>query len=148
MIKWWLSVLMLLSLPSHAGLLDESASDASGMVAIGALSAVAAPVLITGGVVGLAGQGAVGASAVAGSAAGAASTVAASAALGVVRLVSETGGGLSELTGDALSAVNESVIENTPTVRVVVEGPNRRVAPRDIPLVVRKDYVQMNEPLR
>lgn len=105
----------LLSPPAWAGTVNDSTE----MLTAGALSAVAAPVLLVAGV-------AVGAG-------------------GIIKLVGKTGGEISELTGDVLQDLDRdstytAIGCDTPcNINVTIQGEKK-----EIPLVVRKQYVQMN----
>jgi predicted phage tail protein len=137
---------------------DSGASETLGM---GVLSAVAAPVLITAGAVGLAGEAGASAANTASDLTGAAldttsnvvqvgadsavmTAVGASMATGaVIMLVDESGHGLRELTIDALDESAATMLSDTrPVPRISADINGQR---KEIPLVVRPNYVQMNQ---
>lgn len=104
---------------SYAGDLTE----ASEVATIGGLSMVAAPLLLVGG-----------------TAAGASAATA-----GIVRLVGAGGESMAELTLDALDHIGDNLSDvhhhHAPcTVNITVNNTKK-----EIPLVVRKEYVQMNQ---
>jgi hypothetical protein len=96
----------------------DPSAEASNLAGCAALSAVAAPVML-------------GAAAVTGTSA---------AAEGLVKIVDGTGKGLSDLTEASLETVDTAseVISDPSEVQVTVNK-------KQIPLVVRKDYLELNE---
>jgi hypothetical protein len=126
--------------PSLAGG-DTSTGELSGAIASaavggGALSTIAAPVLIPVGIVALSGgdTGVLGA--------GLSGPLVMSA--GIVGLVGAAGVGLSDLTDDSINSVNyQNVPANTPKAVIDVKGQKE-----EIPFVVRPNFVQMNEEVK
>ncbi len=74
--------------------------------------------------------------------------------LGVVTLFEGGRKGLSDLTvntlnatGTLLQVTSEVIANSTPSAKVRYQDTNGRSAEKDIPLVVRPEYVQMHEPV-
>lgn len=61
----------------------------------------------------------------------------------VVRIVDATGRGLTELTSDVLDTVSEAVPLTSESTVAVHVGKTQKT----IPLVVRKDYLELNQPV-
>lgn len=123
-----LAGLAFLNLVQPAFAETEPSGDASTMTKYAALASIAAPVLVTAAGV----------------------SVAAGTPGQVVRIVDGTGQGLSELTASALDAALDSstavaldaasaLVEPVPSVVTV------GIKKRTIPLVVRKDYLELNQ---
>lgn len=112
----------LLSTPfAWAGETRYSENNASTLVEAGALSVVAAPLLITAGTVG----------------------VVSGTAAEVVKLVGATGGGLSELTADSLNEAAD--YSDSGAYRHYPPNHTTTDNYQEIPIIARKQYVQFNE---
>lgn len=103
---------------SHAGDLTE----ASGVAAAGGLSMVAAPLLLVGGT----------------------AAVASGAGVGIIKLVGNGGESMTELTLDALRYVDKATITEVTCRKPCYVDVTINNTKKEIPLVVRKEYVQMN----
>lgn len=128
--------LLLFAQPSFAKTNDPSATTASELFGVTALSAVATPVLLTastGYVIGTLAEAAVEATVDGVSQAGKATGK-------IVKLVGESGEALSELTGDALEIASDCATGDS---ELKVE-----INKKEIPLKVRKDYLQLNQKVK
>ena len=158
-----LALVNVMPLNARAGEINDSG--ASETLGLGVLGAIAAPVLITAGAVGLAGEAGASAANTASDLTGAAldatsavaqvgadsaaiTAIGASMVAGsVVKLVDDSGHGLRELTIDAIDESANTLVSDTrsasrPVPRVSADINGQR---REIPLVVRPSYVQMNQ---
>lgn len=124
--------ILLFAQPSFANNNDPSATTASELSGWTALAAVATPVLLTasaGYMVGTVAEAAVDGVSEVGKATGK-----------IVKLVGESGQSLSELTGDAIETASDCATGDS---EVKVE-----VHKKEIPLKVRKDYLQLNQKVK
>ncbi len=129
-------VILLFAQPSFAKTNDPSATTASELFGWTALAAVATPVLLTastGYMIGTVVEAAVDGVSEVGKA-----TVRTTGQ--IVKLVGEGGESLSELTDDALTTASD-VATGDSEVKVEINK-------KDIPLKVRKDYLQLNQKVK
>jgi hypothetical protein len=123
---------LLFAQPSFAKSNDQSDTRASELFGMSALSVVAAPVLLTAGtgcLIGSVIDKTVDGAAVVGQSAGR-----------IVKLVGESGEALSELTSETIATASDVTIGDSD---VKVE-----VGKKQIPLNVRKDYLQLNQKVK
>jgi hypothetical protein len=132
-------VLLLFAQPCFAKSNDPSATAASELFGLSALSLVATPVLLTAGTGYMAG-------AVLEKTGEAMSEVGKSTGE-IIKLVGSGGEALSELTSEAIETAFEAA-DTAPDVATGDSEVKVEINKKEIPLKVRKDYLQMNEKVK